>query len=55
MLQQSLNSHQYVLQEVVNSSFITFGTSEVEEAGPFVDIDDDEHELDENELVLEDR
>ena len=29
------------------------GTSEVEEAGPFVDIDD-EHEVDENEPVLED-
>ena len=29
----------------------TIGTSEVEKAGPFVDIDDDEHEVDENELV----
>ena len=32
----------------------TLGTSEVEEAGPFVDIADDKHELDENNLVLED-
>ena len=31
----------------------TLGTSEVEDAGSFVDIDDDEHEVDENELVLE--
>ena len=33
----------------------TLGTSEMEEAGPFVDLDDDEDEVNENRLVLEDR
>ena len=33
----------------------TLGTSEVKEARPFVDLDDDEDEVNENELVLEDR
>ena len=31
------------------------GTPEVEEAGPFVDLDDDKDEVNENKLVLEDR
>ena len=39
---------------LIRTETATLGTTELEESGPFVDIDD-EDELEENELVLEDR